>query len=313
MATKKVKKSAAKTASKTTKKVAEEAKAAAVALEAATVSVKDAVAAKLTDRQERIDAPELFRLRKMNLWLALAFGVQAVAVVLFGGSKAASITMEYLAPDQMASAVNGHQVLGLASRHIADLRLTVAAAGFLILFGLVCLLMATVGRARYEYRLQQGSNVARWVAFGIGGGGMVVALALESGISSLALLILLFVSMLMAGVFEPIAEKFKAKKAKTPMLGHTLCAVAVISAALPWVVFVLNIIGAALWGGKIPGTLWGMYASTFILFSCWALGAHFRVTRRGKWASTLYSEKMLMFLTLAIGTVLAWQIFAGAI
>src|ERR1700733_4518204 len=150
MATKKVKKSAAKTAHKTTKKVVEEAKAAVVAVEAATVKVKETVkeaVAKVTGK--RITEQELLRLRKMNLWLALAFGVQAIAVVLFGGSKAASVTMEYLAPDQLSSAVNGHQVLGLASRHIAHVRFTAVAAGFLVLFGITCLIMALgSGRAQ---------------------------------------------------------------------------------------------------------------------------------------------------------------------
>jgi hypothetical protein len=56
-----------------------------------------------------------------------------------------------------------------------------------------------------------------------------------------------------------------------------------------------------------------MYVTTLILFCCWLLAAHFRVTKRGKWVDTLYAEKMYMFLTLATGTVLAWQIFAGAI
>ncbi len=257
--------------------------------------------------------PEPMRLRNMNLWLALAFGVQAVAIVLFGGSKAAPILVNYLAPDQLASEVNGHQVLGVATRHIADVRFTMVAAGFLALFGLGCLALATVGRAQYEARLQKGSNVGRWLAFGLGAAGMVVALALESGVYSLATLILVFVSMLIAGALEPLAEKFKATPAKTPLLGHAVCAGAVVAGLLPWVVLALGAAGALLWGGKIPGNVYAMYGTTLVLFGCWALAAHFRVTRRGKWADTLYAEKMYMFLTLATATVLAWQIFAGAI
>jgi hypothetical protein len=309
MATKKVKKS-------TSKKVAE-AKAAVAAVDAATVTPKETV----KESKVRADVPvatpmtepELQRLRKMNLWLALAFGVQAIAVVLFGGSKAVPVIVNYLAPDQLASEINGHQVLGVASRHIADLRLTVVAAGFLVLFGLASLALATIGRAHYEARLRRGSNVGRWLVFGLGGGGVIVALALESGIYSIATLLILFVSMLMCGALEPLAEKFKATETKNPVLAHAMCAAALVAGLVPWAVFAIGVVGAMAWNGKIPGSLYFMYGTTLVLLLCWLMGTHFRVTKRGKWTDTLYAEKMYMFLTLASATVLAWQIFAGAV
>jgi hypothetical protein len=256
---------------------------------------------------------ELQRLRKMNIWLALVFAVQAVVVVLFGGSKTAPIVMQYLSVDQLSSEINGHQVLGVASRHLFDVRFTAVAAAFLVLFALTCLVMATVGRAQYETRLLRGTNLARWLAFGLGGGLMVVAIALESGVYSLATLILVFVAMMLGASLEPLAEKLKGETKGGTILPHAVCAAALTAGALPWVVFALGMLGAMLWGGHIPGNVYMMYVTTLVLFGCWTLASHFRITKRGKWVDVLYAEKMYMFLGLASATVLAWQIFAGAI
>jgi len=82
---------------------------------------------------------------------------------------------------------------------------------------------------------------------------------------------------------------------------------------MPWAVLALGALGAMLWNGHIPGNVYMMYATTLVLFGCWVLASHFRIIGRGRWTDVLYAEKMYMFLSLAVATVLAWQIFAGAL
>src|SRR4030088_1103877 len=87
---------------------------------------------------------ELQRLRKMNYWLAVVFAVQAIAVVVFGGTKTVPIVGQYLTVDQLGSEAAGHQVPVVAMRHLLDIRLTVLATVFLAVFSLASLIMATV-------------------------------------------------------------------------------------------------------------------------------------------------------------------------
>jgi hypothetical protein len=255
---------------------------------------------------------EMQRLRKMNLWLAVAFGLQAVAVVLFGGGKTVPVTSQFLSVDTLASESNGHQVLALATRHLFDVRLTVLAAIFLGLFALACLAIGTVARPLYEAQLQRGSNMARWIGFGLGASFIVVALAALAGVSDIATLMLMVALTVLGFSLAPLAEKFKRVRAGT-VVPHALCGAAVASAAAPWVFLAVSVVGALVWNGHNPVANYILYGTSLVLFACWALASHFRVRDQGKWANVLYAEKMYMFLTLATGTVVAWQVFAGAL
>jgi len=267
---------------------------------------------KIKEEVQGLATDDMQGLRKMNLWLAVAFAVQAVAVVLFGGGKTVPITSQYLSVDSLASEGNGHQVLALATRHLFDIRLTALAAIFLGLFALACLVTATVARPLYEAQLQRGSNMVRWIGFSLGASFVVVALAALGGVSDIATLMLMIVLTVVGFSLEPLAEKFKRARAGR-VVPHALCTASLASAAAPWVMLAVGVLGALLWNGHVPVATYILYGTTLVLFACWALASHFRVRDQGKWANVLYAEKMYMFLTLATGTVVAWQLFAGAL
>lgn len=273
---------------------------------------KTIVKSKEAAKKALIASAELQQLRKLNLWLALLFGMQAVAVVLFGGTKVAPVTSSYLAADQLSTQAAGHQVLAVAVRHLFDIRLTVVAAIFLTMFALTNLALATIGRTQYEQRLQRGMHIARWLSFALGGGLMVAAIGLESGVYEITGLLALFGFTVLGVSLEPLAERLH-DEARGTMLAVAVCATATLAASLPWVMLGIGVLGAMLWNGHIPGSVYMMYATTLVLFGCWALAARFRMTGRGKWGDVLYAEKMYMFLGLVAATILAWQIFAGAL
>jgi len=258
-----------------------------------------------------ITPAELQQLHKMNGWLALVFAVQAVAVVLFGGSKVVPVTSSYLAVDQLGTQATGHQVLAVAARHLFDIRFTIVAAIFLAVFALTNLALATVGRKQYEQRLQRGMHIARWLSFALGGGLMVAAIGLESGIYEVTGLIALFGFTVLGVSLEPLAERLH-REARGTMLAAAVCTTATVAASLPWIMLGIGVLGAVLWNGHIPGSVYVMYVTTLVLLGCWGLAARFRMTARGKWGDVLYAEKMYMFLGLVAATILAWQIFAGA-
>jgi hypothetical protein len=318
MATKNKATTTAKT--KTAKAKAEEVVSEATAKVAETTALVaekvEKVAKQVADRASDVAHPpipegELSRLRKMNLWLALVFAVQAVVIVAFGGSAATPITTTYQAVNELASEAAGYQVLDLATRHLFDMRLSIAAAKPLAVLALTCLIIATIGRAYYETQLRRGSHLARWLGFGLGGGLLVVALAQVAGVTDLAALGGMFALTAIGFSLEPLAERMKRQG--KGVVGHALCAAATTAVVLPWLALVGSVAGSMLWDGHVMKGYYVMLGTTALFFGCWALAAHFRVRRQGKWADTLYTEKMYMFLTLAASSLLAWQIFAEAL
>jgi hypothetical protein len=254
------------------------------------------------------------KLARWYKWLGLIFFVEGLAVVVLNKAITAPITVQYPAVDALASESNGHQIIALASRHIADVHLGWVVALFLIVFAAISLALASAYRAYIEVSVKRGVNAFRWLALGVGGGLMVGAIALVSGVSSIALLLALFGATLLGSLLALAAETVVANNdgVKT-RFAHVLCGLAVVSSLFPWVVFALGVVGAAMWGGHIPGYLYSIYACQFVLFIAMLLATHFRLKRQGKWADAAYTDRGFLLLTFIAATLLAAQIFAGVL
>lgn len=248
-------------------------------------------------------------LRKWNLRLGLVLVLAAVAVLVAGSSKTVELTVQYLATDTLSSQVAQQEVLAGATRHLADVGLAWIVAASLLSFAVAYLLAATVWRKRYETWLSRGVNKLRWAGLGVGGGFALVAVAMLSGVSDVAVLALIFGSVVLAGIFAASVELIGEGR----RLRKLLAAGAIASIALPLVIFVANIWGAAMYGGSVPAYLYYIYASLALLLLAVGMALYFRIKRRGKWADTLYSEKMFMSLGFVAAIILAMQVFAGAL
>lgn len=96
-------------------------------------------------------------------------------------------------------------------------------------------------------------------------------------------------------------------------LRRLLAAVAVFGAVLPWLVFAGAMVAGGMFNGSLPNFLYYIYGSMFLLTVAVGLASYFRIKQRGKWADTVYAERMYMLLGFVAVSVLAWQIFAGAL
>jgi hypothetical protein len=235
--------------------------------------------------------------------------LQAVAIVVFGGSQTVPITAQYLANDALASEAAGHQVLALATRHLADVPLSWVAAKALVIFAIVYLIAATVWRSKYEAWLDRGVNKLRWVGLGAGGGALAVTGAVLSGVSDIVYLALIFGAVFVAAMAGLAAELLGPdRRMRRLLVGSGL-----VAGILPWGVVIASLVGVCLYDGTLPTYLYYVYGSTFLLTVAVCMAGVFRLEQRGKWADTIYAERMFMILGFLAATVLAWQIFAGAL
>lgn len=252
------------------------------------------------------------KLRMWNLRFAALLVLQAAAIVLLGRDVSAPVTGQYLTVDTLATEVNGRQTLATASRHLFDLPMVWVVAAFLLLLAAVYVAAATFYRKRYEAGLERSVSETRWLGLGLSGAALLVAISLLSGITQASSLLMVAVFTLV-GCALALATEVVARDNPKRRLVHLLCGVAAVSVIVPWVVLKLGVLGALLNDGTVPTYLYGIYASTVLFFVAGMLATHFRVYRKGRWADGYYAEGAFMALGFVAVSVVAWQIFAGAL
>ena len=87
-----------------------------------------------------------------------------------------------------------------------------------------------------------------------------------------------------------------------------------IAGAIPWIAVTLSIIslkGPA--EATVPGFVYGIVISLFILFNCFAIIQWKQYRARGRWSDYFYGERRYILLSFIAKSVLAWQVFAGAL
>lgn len=253
-------------------------------------------------------------LRKWNGWLSLVYALEGLAIVLLSKNVTVPLTVQYPSVDTLASEASGHQVISGAAHHLTDINLGWAVAVFLIIFAATRFVMGGLLRNPSEPNTSRGIASLRWVGFGMGGAVMVATIALLSGINqaySLALLMLsVFVGCLLMLGTEVLVDNNQGIKTRFSKFMYNLAAACM---AAPWVVFAITIIGALAWHGHISGYMYSVYGCTALLFFAILLAAKFRLNRQGRWADGLYTERGYTILEFLLASLLAWQIFVGAL
>lgn len=267
--------------------------------------------AKTTSDNKQKSSITLPSLRNWNLWLAFAHAMQGAIILLLSATKVFPVQTSYLTLDPVSSELAGHQVLSSATRHLFDINLVYLVAIFFFVAAIAHGLAATIYRNRYEADLKKKVNKLRWATYALSGGMLVTAIAVLSGVADFSTLVVLFVLSIVAGMLGLAMETMGQNKNKPNWLPFIIASVAALA---PWFVLGVYVWGANLYGsGDIPVFVYWIYVSSFILFLAFPVNMYLQYKRSGKWGDYLYSERMFMLLSLATQTLIAWQIFAGAL
>jgi hypothetical protein len=86
-----------------------------------------------------------------------------------------------------------------------------------------------------------------------------------------------------------------------------------IVGAVPWICITIAIVVSTTEGDGVPGFVYGIFVSLFLLFNCFAVNQWLQYKRRGRFADYLYGEKVYIVLSLVAKSALAWQVFAGTL
>ena len=257
----------------------------------------------------------LRNLRSWNLGVGALHLAQGIAILVLSSSFAIPIvaTVQTGPPGAEGS-------LSL-SRTFFDFDFPIAIALFLFLAAADHLLMTLPRiRAWYERNLLAGINVARWVEYSISASIMILLICLLNGINNLYALIAIFgvnASMILFGL---IMERVNLGREDVNWWPFIFGCIAGI---VPWIAIVIGLVTAAtdsttvngvpMNPDGVPGFVYGIVVSLFLLFNCFALNQWLQYRGKGRFADYLYGEKVYLVLSLVAKSALAWQIFAGTL
>ncbi len=267
--------------------------------------------AKTTSKDKQKSAITLPSLHNWNVRLAFIHALQGAIILLLSATKAFPVQTSYLTLDPISSELAGHPVLANATRHLFDINLAYLVAIFFFMSAIAHGVIATVYRKRYEADLKKQINKARWFEYALSASTMMVGIAVLSGVADFSALVMVFTLIAIMNLLGLAMEVYNQGKPKPNWLAYIIgCAAGIV----PWFVFVVYICGANIYGsGNVPTFVYWIYLTMFLFFGSFAVNMYLQYKKIGKWKDYLYGERVYMILSLVAKTVLAWQVFAGAL
>lgn len=246
-----------------------------------------------------------FKLRRWNLFMALAHAIQGAVVFYLSTDFKLPLTTGYLNFNVAA------QKLEPASQTLFDLPLAYLIVAFLFMSALTHLIIATVWRRGYEKDLSRGMNRARWFEYSVSASTMMVAIAMLVGIYEVTQLAMIFGLTAVMNLMGLVMEIHNQTTEKTKWVSYVI---GVLAGAIPWLVVAAYFWTASKYGGgDIPTFVYWIYVSIFLFFNCFAINMVLQYKKIGKWREYSYGEWIYIVLSLVAKSALAWQVFAGTL
>jgi hypothetical protein len=163
---------------------------------------------------------------------------------------------------------------------------------------------------RYKAGLEKNHNYFRWVEYSLSSSIMIWLIAQLTGVSDFAALVGIFAVNASMIFFGALQEKYE-----TPGNGKGLPFIfGSMTGIVPWLIIIVFTIQP---GGEnaaeIPGFVYGIIVALFLFFNTFAFNQAFQYKQLGPWKNYLYGEAAYITLSLVAKTILAWQVFSGAI
>jgi hypothetical protein len=241
------------------------------------------------------------RLRIANTGVALVHIAQAALVLVLANGFAITVVGDFQNGPPGTDAFTREELFDIAFAPAVALFLLLAAADHL-------LVAAPRINGWYEANLDRRINVARWAEYSVSASVMIVLIALLTGIVNVYALVAIFGANAAMILFGWIAER-DTDPGRTDWLPYVFGCVAGI---VPWIAITIALVGAER-TGDVPGFVYGIFVSLFVLFNCFAVNFVLQYRRTGPWRDYRFGELVYILLSLTAKSALAWQVYAGAL
>ena len=165
-------------------------------------------------------------------------------------------------------------------------------------------------KKRYFDGLANTHNYFRWAEYALSSSIMITAIMLLNGFTDFAGLIAVFAvnaSMILFGALQEKYEKPGNGKALPFIMG---CMTGIV----PWIIIGISAFRPGYEGdNQIPGFVIGIIVTIFIAFNTFGINQALQYRQVGKWKDYLFGERVYITLSFVAKSLLAWQVFSGAI
>jgi len=246
----------------------------------------------------------LAKLRPFNLVAGLLHLVSFAAILALSNSAALPVTATYLNGPPGSDAYGDPVTL-------FTINIGHAVAGFLLIsaFFHFLIIMPRVF-PRYTAGLREHHNTFRWVEYSLSSSIMIVLILQLNGLANFAALAGLFAVNASMILFGWLQERYT-----TPGDGDLLPFIfGSMVGIVPWIIIAINLAGPGNTStNTVPGFVWGIIVSLFLFFNAFGVVQWKQYRAKGKWADYLRGERTYIVLSLVAKTLLAWQVFSGAL
>ena len=248
--------------------------------------------------------PQFSKLRRLNVIAGCLHLVSFVAILVLSNDASLPVRATYLT--DAPGTGNFSQPVNLFNLNIGYM-----VAAFMALSAFFHFFVSSPKVfPKYRTGLTNHINVYRWVEYSLSSSIMIVVILQLNGTADYIALLGIFGVNVCMILFGWLQERYT-----TPGSGDMLpfwfgC----IAGAIPWIAVAINV--AAPKGppaSTVPGFVYGIVISLFVLFNCFAIVQWKQYRAKGKWADYLYGERVYIVLSFVAKSLLAWQVFAGAL
>ena len=236
------------------------------------------------------------RLRIWNIVVGLILAAQAVLIALLTNNFSLPVTATFMSGPP-GTAPELYNMFDIATGWGVFAFLAISAAALLII-------ASPLAFSWYKRNLLQNRNYGRWIEYFFSSSIMIVLIAQLTGISDIAALVAIFGVNACMILFGAIQEKYEnpGKPSWLPFWFGSFGGI------IPWIAIVVYVVAPGLTISP-PGFVYGIIASLFVFFNCFAINMVLQYKQVGPWRDYLYGEKVYILLSLTAKALLAWQVF----
>jgi hypothetical protein len=238
----------------------------------------------------------LNRLRIWNIVVGLILAAQAILMAVLTNNFSLPVTAAFIEgpPGTMPTL---HHLFNIATGWGVFTFLAISAVSLLII-------ASPLVFPWYKRNLLQNRNYGRWIEYFFSSSIMIVLIAQITGISDIAALIAIFSVNACMILFGALQEKYEnpGKPSWLPFWFGSF------AGAIPWIAIAIYVWAPGL-NLSPPGFVYGIIASLFVFFNCFAINMVLQYKKVGPWRDYLFGEKVYILLSLTAKALLAWQVF----
>jgi hypothetical protein len=248
--------------------------------------------------------PEISKLRQLNVIAGFLHLASLAAILLLSNDASLPVNATYLT--EAPGTGNFSDPINLFNLNIGYM-----VAAFLALSAFFHFLISSPAIfPRYVSGLKNHINMFRWVEYSLSSSLMIIVILQLNGTADYIALLGIFGVNVCMILFGWLQEKYTSPGDGDLLPFFFGC----LAGSIPWIATAINLASPkGPTDATPPGFVYGIVISLFILFNCFAIVQWKQYKARGKWSNYMHGERIYIVLSLVAKSVLAWQVFSGAL